>query len=186
MVHGHHQSKPRLAGTMSLLAPAGTVGSTILNPTQSWTFINALAWPTSSTPDTPQSDTSSLLAGNGWTLNILETYNGLTGEGALSLSPLVGSSQLGMNFDMIWDSGETYTLTQVWDVITTDFSGDTLLNPIDLDLSGLTGSTFIGGTYNDLSLSMQFIINTPLPAAFWLFSGGLISVIGFARTPTKL
>jgi len=182
--HGSWPPPPeaQVSGTMSLLSPAGTLDNILFDSSQSWTFLSALAWPDSTVPTTVTSTPTTQLFGNGWTININETYNGSTGEGAPSLVPLVSNNQFGMNFDMIWETGESYSLTQVWEILIYDFSGDTALSPLDLDFNGLTGSTFIGGAYNDMSLSMQFVSTTvPLPATVWLFGSGLIGLLTFAR-----
>jgi len=180
--HGSWPPPPeaQVSGTMSLLSPAGTLDDILFDSSQSWAFVSALAWPDSTVPTTVTSTPSTQLFGNAWTININETYNGSTGEGAPFLTPLVSNNQLGINFNMIWETGESYNLTQVWEVLIDDFSNDTTLNPLDLNLNGLTGSTFVGGTYNGMSLSMQFISTVPLPTAVWLFGSGIIGLVTFA------
>ncbi len=183
--HGAWPPPPeaQISGNMSILdtLAGDTLGSVALDSAQTWIFMSALGWP-DPTPATVNSTIDSQIFGTDWSININETYNGATGEGAASLSSTVSANQVGMNFDLIWSNGESYNnLTQVWDVILTDFNATATLSPVALDFSGTPGSALSGGSFDGMSLSMEFVSTVPVPAAVWLFGSGLIGLIGVAR-----
>ena len=184
--HGAWPPPPeaQISGSMSVLdtLAGDTLDSVALDSGQTWTFMSALAWPSTIPASVNSTTATQIFATQGWTININETYNGATGEGAASLSSIVGVDQVGMNFDLIWSNGESYnSLTQIWDVIFTDFNATATLSPVALGFSGTPGSALSGGSFDGMSLSMEFVSTVPVPAAVWLFGSGLIGLLGVAR-----
>lgn len=97
---------------------------------------------------------------------------------SVPISMTIGNDQLGMRTFIDWNSN-IYDILMVWDVTT---SGNlTTYTAIDVDGDGIRGYNMVSGPFAGLNVTMDVAVATPIPAAVWLFSSGLLGLIGMAR-----
>ena len=91
---------------------------------------------------------------------------------------VVGSGQMGMRTFIDWNS-KIYDILMVWDIAT---SSDLITyTAIDVEGDGIRGYQMVSGPFAGLNVTMDVTVETPIPAAAWLFGSGLIGLIGIAR-----
>lgn len=95
-----------------------------------------------------------------------------------SVTMTVGPDQLGMQTYIDWGVN-TYDVLVVWDIATT--GNLTTLTAIDMDGDGIRGFKMPNGPFQEFNFVMDVSIETPVPAAVWLFASGLIGLVGLAR-----
>ena len=89
----------------------------------------------------------------------------------------VGAGQVGGHILFDWGVVADIDVINVWDV-TDGVSGD-VYTSTDWDGDGILGGKMIDGAF--AGFSANFNMETPIPAAVWLFGTGLLGLVGVAR-----
>ncbi len=87
----------------------------------------------------------------------------------------VNNNQLGMHSILDWNFNQ-WDLFVVWDLNT---NGSVInYSATDMDSNGVRGFQFVNGPFAGLDMTLDVVITTPVPAAFWLFISGMLGLLG--------
>ena len=97
---------------------------------------------------------------------------------SIPLSMTVAEGQLGMRTFVEWNSN-IYDVLAVWDVTQTGNIFD--LYATDMDGDGIRGYNMVSGPFAGYNFVMDMTVETPIPAAAWLFGSGVAGLIAVGR-----
>ena len=102
---------------------------------------------------------------------------------SVPISMTVGADQLGMRTFIEWNLN-IYDILMVWDIET--IGALTTLTAIDVDSDGIRGYNMVTGPFAGFNVVMDVSIETPVPAAVWLFGSGLLAMTGLLRRKSQV